>query len=174
MPVFLVCRLGHSFTSKEQWSEVAQSCPTLCDPVDCSLPGSSNHGILQARILEWVAISFSKEQAPFNFMTATTICSDFEAQEKKICHCFHCFPIYLLQSEGSICRDLVLWMLSFKPAFHFLLSPSSRGSLVPYHFLPWVFLSAYLSLLIYFLAILIPACDSSSPAFWLEVTLIGS
>ena len=41
-------------------SEVAQSCPTLCDPVDCSPPGSSVHGILQARILEWVAISFSK------------------------------------------------------------------------------------------------------------------
>ena len=40
-------------------SEVAQSCPTLCDPVDCSPPGSSVHGILQARILEWVAISFS-------------------------------------------------------------------------------------------------------------------
>ena len=36
--------------------EVAQSCPTLCDPVDCSLPGSSVQGILQARILEWVAI----------------------------------------------------------------------------------------------------------------------
>ena len=41
-------------------SEVAQSCPTLCDPVDCSLPGSSVHGILQARVLEWVAISFSR------------------------------------------------------------------------------------------------------------------
>ena len=41
-------------------SEVAQSCPTLCDPMDCSLPGSSIHGILQARILEWIAISFSK------------------------------------------------------------------------------------------------------------------
>ena len=38
---------------------VAQSCPTLCDPMDCSPPGSSVHGILQARILEWVAISFS-------------------------------------------------------------------------------------------------------------------
>ena len=38
----------------------AQSCPTLCDPMDCSLPGSSVHGILQARILEWVTISFSK------------------------------------------------------------------------------------------------------------------
>ena len=41
-------------------SEVAQSCLTLCDPVDYSPPGSSVHGILQARILEWVAISFSR------------------------------------------------------------------------------------------------------------------
>ena len=39
-------------------SEVAQSCPTLCDPMDCSLPGSSIHGIFQARILEWGAIAF--------------------------------------------------------------------------------------------------------------------
>ena len=37
-------------------SEVAQSCPTLCDPMDCSAPGSSIHGIFQARVLEWVAI----------------------------------------------------------------------------------------------------------------------
>ena len=42
-------------------SEVTQSCLTLCDPVDCSLPGSSIHGILQARILEWVVISFSRD-----------------------------------------------------------------------------------------------------------------
>ena len=41
-------------------SEVAQLCPTLYDPMDCSLPGSSLHGILQARVLEWVAISFSR------------------------------------------------------------------------------------------------------------------
>ena len=40
-------------------SEVAQSCPTLCHPIDCSLPGSSVHGIFQARVLEWVAIAFS-------------------------------------------------------------------------------------------------------------------
>ena len=39
---------------------VAQSCPTLCDPMDCSPPGSSVHEIFQARILEWVAISFSR------------------------------------------------------------------------------------------------------------------
>ena len=40
-------------------SEVAQSCPTLSDPMDCSLPGSSVHRIFQARVLEWVAIAFS-------------------------------------------------------------------------------------------------------------------
>ena len=41
-------------------SEVAQSCPTLSDPMDCSPPGSSIHGIFQARVLEWGAIAFSK------------------------------------------------------------------------------------------------------------------
>ena len=40
---------------------VTKSCPTLCDPMDCGPPGSSVHGILQARILEWVAISFSRD-----------------------------------------------------------------------------------------------------------------
>ena len=40
-------------------SEVAQLCPTLSDPMDCSLPGSSVHGIFQARVLEWGAIAFS-------------------------------------------------------------------------------------------------------------------
>ena len=39
--------------------EVAQSCPTLSDPMDCSLPGSSIHGIFEARVMEWVAIAFS-------------------------------------------------------------------------------------------------------------------
>ena len=40
-------------------SEVAKSCPTLSDPMDCSPPGSSAHGILRARVLEWGAIAFS-------------------------------------------------------------------------------------------------------------------
>ena len=42
---------------------VSQSCPSLWDPTDCSPPGSSVHGILQARILEWVAIPFSRESS---------------------------------------------------------------------------------------------------------------
>ena len=44
-------------------SEVAQSCPTLSDPMDCSLPGSSTHGIFQARVLEWGAIAFSRRSS---------------------------------------------------------------------------------------------------------------
>ena len=62
--------LSLGFSRQEHWSglpfpspvcesEVAQSCPTLRDPMDCSLPGPSVHGISQARELEWVAISFS-------------------------------------------------------------------------------------------------------------------
>ena len=54
-----------TLTAREVWkceseSEVAQSCPTLCDPMACSLPGSSIHGIFQARVLEWGAIAFSR------------------------------------------------------------------------------------------------------------------
>ena len=48
-----------TLTSRDA-GEVAQSCLTFCDPMDCSLPGSSVHGIFQARVLEWVAISFSR------------------------------------------------------------------------------------------------------------------
>ena len=55
---FLVVSLG--FSVYEWVSEVAQLCLTLCDPMDCSLPGSSVHGIFQARVLDWVAISFSR------------------------------------------------------------------------------------------------------------------
>ena len=59
--------MSHSFKSlplpakmQKSENEVAQSCPTLCDPMDCSLPRSSVHGIFQARIRERVAISFSR------------------------------------------------------------------------------------------------------------------
>ena len=48
----------------ESESEVAQSCPTLSDPMDCSLPGSSIHGIFQAIVLDWGAIAFSSVVYP--------------------------------------------------------------------------------------------------------------
>ena len=60
---------------------VAQSCPTLCDPMDYSPPGSSVHEILQTRILEWVAISFSggcsrpKDQTWVSCIAGVTCCS---------------------------------------------------------------------------------------------------
>ena len=53
----------HWELEKEKESEVTQSCPTLCNPMDCSLPGSSIHGIFRARILEWVVISSSRRSS---------------------------------------------------------------------------------------------------------------
>ena len=49
---------------KKKWKPVAKPCPTPCDPMDCSPPGSFVHGISQARILEWVATSFDPEFEP--------------------------------------------------------------------------------------------------------------
>ena len=64
------------------WEEVkvkvAQSCPTLWDPMDCRLPGSSVHGILQARILEWVAIPFCRGSSqPRNQTQVSHIAGEF-------------------------------------------------------------------------------------------------
>ena len=65
---------------------VAQSCLTLCDPIDCSLPGSYVHGILWARILEWAVISFSRESS----------------QPRDQTHLLHCRQIlYCLSYQGS-------------------------------------------------------------------------
>ena len=50
---------GGFFTAAAAAGKLLQSCPTLCDPMDCSLPGCSVHGICQARVLDWVAIAFS-------------------------------------------------------------------------------------------------------------------
>ena len=60
------CSCWGQLIKSAKWKEVkvSHSCPILCDPVDCSPPGSSVHGILQARILEWVAIPFSMGSSP--------------------------------------------------------------------------------------------------------------
>ena len=56
-------------------SEVAQSCPTLSDPMDYSLPGSSVRGIFQARVLEWDAIAFSNQMPTFVLKTHAILSS---------------------------------------------------------------------------------------------------
>ncbi|XP_055286538.1 tetraspanin-17 isoform X2 [Moschus berezovskii] len=74
-------------------SEVAQLCLTLSDPTDCSLPGSSIHGVFQARVLEWVAIAFSRKRA------RTCLCvdgdlgeetDDKQAKETNVCSIINC------------------------------------------------------------------------------------
>ena len=89
----------------------------------------------------------------FNFTAAITVHSDFGAQEKKVCHCLHCFPIYLPWSDGTGYHDFFT-LIFIKRLF----SSSSLSAIR-------VVVSAYLRLLIFLPAILIPACASSSPAF---------
>ena len=57
-------------------SEVAQSCLTLSDPMDCSLPGSSVHGIFQAKVLEWGAIAFSTSSVHYTLNSSWCLTSD--------------------------------------------------------------------------------------------------
>jgi len=80
-------------------SEVAQSCPTLSDPMDCSLPGSSVHGIFQARVLEWVAIAFS-----------TCMYSLLISQRLKN-------ALFIISGGHTLCSSLTSFILlhSFKP-----------------------------------------------------------
>ena len=59
---------SESESQSQSQSEVAQSCPTLCNPMDCSLPGSSVHGIFQARVLEWGAIAFSESYTSIGYI----------------------------------------------------------------------------------------------------------
>ena len=73
-------------------NEVAQSCPTFCDPMDCSLPGSSIHGIFQARVLECGAIAFSNSaldhhnKANIAVLQGTQIFWFPSAYESHVCH----------------------------------------------------------------------------------------
>ena len=107
----------------------------------------------------FVIAFFSKEQTSFNFMATVTVHSNFGAQENKIHHNFFLSICHELMRPNAI--FLVCWMLSFKPAFHFPLSSSLRGSLVPLYFLLSAFRVtsvAYLRLLIFLPGILL---DSS-------------
>ena len=66
------CHFLLQYMKRKSESEVAQSCATLSDPMDCSLPGFSTHGIFQARVLEWGASAFSIDvwQKPAKFCKA--------------------------------------------------------------------------------------------------------
>ena len=70
----------------ESESEVTQSYLTLCSPMDCSLPGSSIHGIFQARILEWVAISFSRGSSPLRDWTCLLQLLHWQADSLPLSH----------------------------------------------------------------------------------------
>ena len=67
--------------------------------------------------LSGFVIAFLPCSKHLNFVAAITIHSDFGAQENKICHCFHFFPICLPLSDWTGCHDLIFLMMSFKPAF---------------------------------------------------------
>ena len=100
-------------------------------PTPVFLPGESQgqrslvgcvYGVPQSRTwLKWLSsrlvITFLPRSKCLNFTAAITICNDFGAQENKVCHCFHCFPIYLPWSGGTDAMIFILWMLSFKSAF---------------------------------------------------------
>ena len=88
-------------------SEVAQSCPTLRHPMDCSLPGSSIHGIFQAKVLEWGAIAFSEVNPRSSYSTnLTQTLDDFKTHT----HIFKYTPsaaaAKLLQSCLTLCDPM--------------------------------------------------------------------
>ena len=117
-------------------------------------------------MLSRFVIAFLPRSKCLNFMAAVTICSDFEAPQNKVCHCFHCFLSICHEMMGLDVIILVFWMLSFKPtfllsSFTFIKRIFSSSSLSAIRMVS----SAYLRLLIFLLAVLIAACSSSSPAF---------
>ena len=78
---------------KVKESEVAQSCPTPSDPMDCSLPGSSVHGIFQARVLEWGAIAFSRKCSKFILLhVAVQFSQHYLLKKLSLPHCIFLPP----------------------------------------------------------------------------------
>ena len=78
------CHFLLQCTKVKTESEVTQSCPTLRDPMDCSLPGSSIHGILQARVLEWGAIAFSHSYLCYakSLQSCPTLCDPVDGSHQ--------------------------------------------------------------------------------------------
>ena len=90
----------------ESESEVAQSCPTHCHPTDCSLSGSSIHGIFQARVLGWIAVSFSRGPSPIAGRCFTM----GAIREAHLCQKFLPYPLVL---EFTDCALKCVYLLHF-------------------------------------------------------------
>ena len=127
-------------------SEVAQSCPSLSDPMDCSLPGSSVHRIFQSRVLEWVAIAFSYQlPSLLKFMPIESVMPSN--------HLICCCPLLLLPSIFLSNRVLVISRLfasggqSIGASFSFNISPSSEHSGLILFWIYWFDLLAVLGTL---------------------------
>ena len=141
------------------WSEVAQSCLTLCDPMNCSLPGSSVHGIIQAPILEWVAISISRKSSylsllfeilhsvgyifPFHlclWLLFLAICK--ASDNHPIFLDFFFLGMVLVTTSytmlGTSIQDLIPWIYSSPPLFDPLYPHKTKSSLPykPFTYLP--------------------------------------
>ena len=96
-------------------SEVAQSCPTLSDPMDCSLPASSIHRIFQARVLEWGAIVFSILTTYFLAYLIIILTSDYLCKERSQVIFFLLLPIFC--KVRIFCKQVVLFLETIKPIF---------------------------------------------------------
>ena len=78
---------------------VTQLCPILCDPMHCSLPGSSVHGILQTRILEWVAIPFSRGSSQHKDRTLRCRQILYRLKHHGLAQCYGFYKHYLIESS---------------------------------------------------------------------------
>ena len=103
---------------------VFQSCPTLCNPMDCSLPGFSVHGILQARTLEWVAISFSIYAIVYANLASINWYDSVKVKVTHLC------PALFDPMDCSLPGSSVLGILQSR-ILEWVAVPSSRGSSWP-------------------------------------------
>ena len=108
------------FLSKKE-SGVAQSCLILCDPMDCSLPGSSVHGIFQARVLEWVAISFSRGSSRPRDRTQVSIVGFTLWATREVTALI---TVVVVQLLSQVQLFVTLWMAACQASLSFMISQS--------------------------------------------------
>ena len=97
---------------------VAQSCPTLCDPVDCSPPDSSVHGVLQARILEWVAMFSSRDAWSMHPLNVSSIPPQSESVSALLIPTVHSFFFSAMNHLVRVLLRKGIWIFS-KICFYF-------------------------------------------------------